>query len=172
MKTIPPASEGTVRCIWCSGETINSTGCAVLGVVVCEQWPGGQLHTDTQSQVASLDIRMCRPPTKLTCREEPYRGEVPVSFLGPSNIIPVHSHVQVFEQGLQLRQRKAVILPIALHEIFQEGGGAEGWHGSRGGPSLGGSSPYAKQHQQEAAREGAGQGLHGGQVHLEEHKTR
>lgn len=133
--------------------------------------PGAAAHRHAESGglTGHTDVST---PTKLTCREEPYRGEVPVSFLGPSNIIPVHSHVQVFEQGLQLRQRKAVILPIALHEIFQEGGGAEGWHGSRGGPSLGGSSPYAKQHQQEAAREGAGQGLHGGQVHLEEHKTR
>lgn len=135
--------------------------------------PGAAAHQHTGSQVASLtghtDVSI---PTKLTCREEPYRGEVPVSFLGPSSVIPVHSHIQVFEQGLQLRQRKAVILPIALHEIFQEGGGAEGRHGSRGGLSLGGRSPYAKQHQQEAARKGAGQGLHGGQGHLEEYKTR
>lgn len=86
--------------------------------------------------------------------EEPYRGEVPGSFLGLGNIIPAHSHMQVVKQGLQLCQGKAVILSIAVHEIFQEGSGAEGWQASRQGMSLGGSSPYTKQHQQEAAREG------------------
>lgn len=87
-------------------------------------------------------------------REESYRGEVPVSFLGLGNIIPTYSHIQFVEQDLQLWQSKAVILPIAIHEIFQERGGAEGQHGSRRGMSLGSSSPGTKQHQQEAAGKG------------------
>lgn len=94
-----------------------------------------------------------------------------MSFLGLRNVIPAHSHVQVVEQGLELCQGKAVILSVAAHEIFQEGGGTEGWQASRGGMSLGGSSPYTKQHQQEAAREGWVQLLHGDHGYLE-HKAR
>lgn len=64
-------------------------------------------------------------------REEPYRGEVPMFFLGLGNITPAHSHMQVVEQGLQLCKGKAVILSIAAHEIFKEGGGTEGRQASR-----------------------------------------
>lgn len=143
-----------------------------------------QARQETNRQVggqeASLDLQNVSIPTKVAAdrhrglpdREEPYRGEVPVSFPGLGSIIPAYSHIQVVEQGLQLWQGKAVILPIAVHEIFQERGGAEGWHGSGGGVSLGDRPPHTKQHQEEAAREGWVQGLHGDQVHLEEHKAR
>ena len=64
------------------------------------------------------------------------------------------------EQGLQLLKGKAVTLPVAMHEVLQKRGCAEG------GPcghstSLRSSCPHDEQGQQEAAGEGWAQQLHG-----------